>query len=87
MGELSQKTCKKCGQTKPLSEFYTHLRRPSATVPPAALRQGAQRVHYRKTHPVPERSASYIAIHIHLLAHYPKTGICEECAAGKPSMP
>lgn len=83
MDQLSQKACKTCGKTKPLSEYYTNAQMKDGHGSSCKLcvrkRNGA---HYRETHPLPERSTSYIAIHIHLLTHHPKTGICEEC--GQP---
>jgi hypothetical protein len=80
MDQLSQKACKTCGETKPLSEYYTNAQMADGHGSSCKLcvrkRNGA---HYRKTHPLPERSTTYYAIHLYLIAHFPKTGVCEEC--------
>jgi hypothetical protein len=80
MDQLSHKACKTCGGVKPLSEYYTNAQMGDGHGSSCKLcvrkRNGE---HYRKTHPLPERSTTYFAIHFHLLTHFPKTGVCEKC--------
>jgi hypothetical protein len=87
MEQVSHKRCTKCSEVKPLSEFYAHKNTADrlTTYCKTCVRAqvSARRQELRKDIPPRELSPTYVAMHLYLLAHFPKSRICEEC--GKPA--
>jgi hypothetical protein len=83
----SHKICTKCGETKPLSDFYREPTTADGHRPDCKeCKKSYRERRWQRLHPGPGRelSETYTAIHLWNLAHFSKTGICEECgAAGK----
>lgn len=79
MDQVSHKRCTKCGKVKPLDEFYRDRAWYRGACKVCMRKRTAARHREVRGESVREFSAAYKAIHLYLVAHFPKAGICEEC--------